>query len=251
MRFLKKIVKRSVALARQSRRRFVSKNKFLLLILVNGLIDYFFIRNEVYLSLSKLRESNEMKVLKKLLAVKGNLFIDIGACYGGYALRLSKNFARIVAFEPEDHNFRVLTLLIKLLRKEKIQAIKAAISNQDGITRLFVDDGIYSHTIKPAYATELDKFKLVKAISLDGFVTESVDLIKVDVQGAALDALLGATSVTEKIKRWMIELESYELGRKRELENLLKSLDYRVEWVSNQHIYAEKKDDRPITLEVL
>ncbi len=63
---------------------------------------------------SKLTESNEMMVLKKLLAVKGNFFIDIGACYGGYAPRLSENFVRIVAFEPEDHNSGALTLLIKL-----------------------------------------------------------------------------------------------------------------------------------------
>lgn len=219
----------------------IGQNKNLLIVLINKFIDNFFINKEVYLCLSKIKESNEMKVFKKLVGVKGNLFLDIGACYGGYALRFSNNFTKVVAFEPDQHNFTVSRLLVKLFRKRNIRVRKVAVSNQDGLTKLFLSDSIYEHTIKPEFATAPNRFKLVKAISLNNFVKEPIDLIKVDVQGSTFDVLLGATQVMEKIKRWMIELETYELQQSRKIENFLKSFNYKVAWVSDQHIYAHHR----------
>jgi len=235
---IKPIITKLLSNIRSAKHYVATQNRSLFLTLMNGFIDLVFVKDEVYLSLSKLKESNEMKVFRKIANVKGDLFLDIGAYHGSYALRLSKNFTKVVAFEPNKHNFTVLSILVKLLRKTNITPMNIAVSQQDGITKLFISDSDFEHTLKSNCANNPNRFTVVKVICLNSFIKHPIDLIKVDVQGVAIDVLLGANLVMKNVKRWVIELEQQELERKGELEKLLKSFGYNIEWLSNQHIYA-------------
>lgn len=189
-----------------------------------------------------LAESNELKVFKFLrkISIRGNIFLDIGSCYGFYALRLSKIFRKVVAIEPEENNFRILTMNIKLCRMHNVTPLHMAVSDSTGETSLFISNSVFTHSLKPEFASNSTKFQTVKTVCLDDFVKEPIDLVKLDVQGAVFDILKGAHSVVDDIKSWIIELEPEELYRKHELESTMWLFNYKTEWVSNQHLYASR-----------
>lgn len=154
-----------------------------------------------------------------------------------YALWLSKNFSEVFAFEPEDENFKILTMNIKLRRRKNIEVLKMAVSDNTGMGKLYVGEDLFGHSLKSDWCASA-KFRNVKITSLNSFVKQPVDFVKVDVQGAAFDVVKGASEVMSKIKRWIIELEESELNRKLELETLMKSFGYDTLWLSEQHLYA-------------
>ncbi len=224
---------------RNIEKRLLTRGTFL--ILLKRIIDYF-VGERIYFLYSDLgiTESNESKVLRYIIKkaqIKGEIAFDIGSCYGQYAIWLSKSFSQVVAFEPEEKNYKILTMSSRLLRKHNIQALNVAVSDKDGMGRLFIAESIFGHSL--LYGTDKN-FRLTKIVSLRNIVKHPVDLIKVDVQGAAFEVIKGAFGIMNNIKRWIIELEFFELDRKGELETLLEALHYQVSWLSEQHLYAVK-----------
>lgn len=215
-------------------------NHSLFFILVDGLINRF-LTAKIYFRYAQIGlESNEMRVLQRALTIRGETFIDIGACHGMYSFWLSKNFRSIIAFEPDSKNYSVFNVLAKTLRQRSISIIQKAVATQTGLAKFFLSDNVFLHTLNPAYASQ-ERSVIVETTSLNDFVKTPIDLIKVDVQGVALDVLRGADKVTRQIKRWIIELERYELEKTSELENLLQNFGYETEWLSPQHIYAYRR----------
>lgn len=225
---------------RDTKARLLTKGTFA--ILLNNLLDYF-IGERIYFLYPRLGliESNESKVLSfimKKAQIKGNLAFDIGSCNGAYAIWLSKNFSHVIAFEPEEKNYNVIRLKLRLLKKHNIETLRLAVSDSNRLGKLFIDETIFGHSLLNNSGDS--QYKLIKVVSLENFVECPVDLVKVDVQGAAFDVVKGASGVMDKIKRWIIELEFNELERKGELEALLKSFNYHVSWLSEQHLFAFK-----------
>lgn len=150
---------------RNIEKRLLTRGTFL--ILLKRIIDYF-VGERIYFLYSNLgiTESNESKVLRYIIKkaqIKGEIAFDIGSCYGQYAIWLSKSFSQVVAFEPEEKNYKILTMSSRLLRKHNIQALNVAVSDKDGIGRLFIAESIFGHSL--LYGTDKN-FRLTKIVSL-------------------------------------------------------------------------------------
>lgn len=123
---------------------------------------------------------------------QGGVVIDIGANIGSFSIFAANLGTTVYAIEPEPHNLSALKTNIDLNNMNSvIHVCPYAISDYKG-TAVISDSGGGS-TIKDdgIFGAE------VEVMSLDNFFTlyniESVDVLKIDVEGAELEIILGAS----------------------------------------------------------
>lgn len=128
-----------------------------------------------------------------------SLVIDVGANVGFFSLRFAKwvgNSGRVIAIEPEDRNY---DSLISALRREgllsRVHPLKAVAASSPGTMFLEINP------LHPAdHKVSRDGTGLaVTAVTLDDIAQDNNDLrlalVKIDVQGAEMLVLKGATGV--------------------------------------------------------
>ena len=194
---------------------------------------------------------HEPEVSSLLTSLHGRVFIDIGANVGYYSFLLHNNFELIIAVEPHPKNVRIIQQVKEKYGYHKVNILQRAVSDKDGETKLYLGSHCGGHGLLDIfpYSPQEDRhivhrlkksFLPVHATTLDTLLQTlgSADLVKVDVEGAEWKVLEGANKVMHKIKSWLIEL--HDLTRKEELENLMKSFNYKAKWVDFRHLYLWK-----------
>lgn len=124
--------------------------------------------------------------------------LDVGA-YDGDSMKTFYNYcpnvSKIYAIEPQSNNFEALKHNInKLNYTNKVTAVKYAISNIDD-EKVFIDvQESLSSTAQVNTHIENKNFILTK--TLDSlYKNEKIDLIKMDIEGFEMNALLGAKEI--------------------------------------------------------
>lgn len=129
----------------------------------------------------------------------GSSCIDVGANIGNHSLQFSKEFARVVAFEPNPRVYEILRANTN--RSKNIECFNVGVSKECGSMRLYEDpqnfggsSAIYEHDSGMSVDVSVDSLdRLAKDV-------EKVGLIKIDVEGMEFDVLLGAKGILEKHK---------------------------------------------------
>ena len=154
-------------------------------------------------------------VLKKLAKISAPIIIDGGANVGKYALLIHKynTTSKIYALEPVDSTFEKL--------KENTQHIKNIIPINKGLfsencskeINIFRSDTHSSIYDIDGYSTKEKNVKTIDLVAGDHFLNEhkieQVDFLKIDIEGAEYDALLG---FKESIKKGNIKAVQFEYG---------------------------------------
>jgi FkbM family methyltransferase len=156
---------------------------------------------------------------------KGNLFVDIGAHIGTWALRATRSFQKVIAFEPNPKTNMILRTNVKLNKLANIMVIEAAISNTTG--EIPVASG--SRNEKKAEfrvpIRTLDSYKLTPS------------LVKIDTEGNELHVLQGAQETLKQKPQLVIETHSQEsVGR---IQALLKSYEYSIREIRRQNRFNQ------------
>lgn len=153
----------------------------------------------------------------KLLDISSDeIFVDAGAFTGDTIEKFLQitnyKFRKIVAFEPEKNNFKKLNEYISNLNvKEKIQLFNCGlykenskmqfIENIDSASRIFKDNNEDLDKLKVAGVNSIEYVDSIDVISLDNlFNCEEITFIKMDIEGAEKDALLGAQNIIKLYK---------------------------------------------------
>ena len=160
-------------------------------------------------------EPNEFSLLAKVLK-PGMTFVDAGANIGLYTLFAARRVGEagcVLALEP---SFRERQILAANLERNSLKNVKLhpnALSDQTAEVELLVAAAGHSgHNTLGAfgYNTVLDHREKVRTVPLDEIVQQEklarVDVIKMDIEGAELAALRGASRTLER-HRPMILLE--------------------------------------------
>jgi FkbM family methyltransferase len=153
---------------------------------------------------------------------KSPLIIDAGANIGASAVWFAIEYpqAQVVAFEPEEGNFRVLA---KNAEGLNIEPHKAAIGSRDGKVNVR-DPG----NREWGYQTEISDTGTCDMMSISRLVERkmaagSVPFIaKIDIEGAELDLFAGPTAWVDDFPVVIIELHDWLLPKQRTAEPFLK-----------------------------
>lgn len=139
-----------------------------------------------------------------ILHFKNNeVFVD-GGCFD---LESSKNFLdklnslnlsykKVYAFEPDKSNFEKCKKRIEKLDMKCAELIQAGLWSTNTYVKFVATGHMGSHI---ASADELDTNK-VKVVALDSACAEKVTFIKMDIEGAELEALKGAKNILVRDK---------------------------------------------------
>lgn len=180
---------------------------------------------------------------------QGETVVDGGAYIGEftlYAARAVGPAGRVIAFEPDPVIFKKLTANIELNGLQNITVLNKGLWSKPGMLK-FVGDSIkgYSFMSADKDAGAID----VPVVSLDDELErlniKKVDFIKMDVEGAEIEAIKGSART---LKRECVDLAiaSYHSvdGVKScfALEKMLQELGYKAETAHAKHLttYARK-----------
>ena len=168
-----------------------------------------------------------------LLPKRGFFVADVGAYRGWYTALASKivgSDGHIYSFEPEPTNFRMLLKVISLNKLRNVTPFRLALSDKDGLETLYVSPKY--PTMHSIVMKRGNKSINVSARELDTLVKTGeisrLDLIKIDVEGAELEVLKGASTTIERIKPILsIEVNHYE-NELEDIKNFIEEYDYKT-----------------------
>lgn len=189
----------------------------------------------------KLYEVEETSYFRQNFA-KGMTFVDVGANIGLFtALAIRQGASKILAIEPHSESFGFLkTTIDKNNPLMLVSAEKVALGSQEGEGRLYLNP-FNKGDNRMNYSKELIEGERVEIKTLDSVCAQyginSIDFLKIDVQGSELGILQGAVGVLGNSRRCIIMTEVWPSGMEKAgysseiFSDFLTSLGFKVEKV--------------------
>ena len=183
-------------------------------------------------------EYSERTVEKYAKSIHGSLFIDVGANIGWYCKLLRNNFKQQIALEADPQ----LCTYLRDHCPPNCEALNLVVSDREGTVSFHsVSDDSENFGLGTILPTNLTGREIIipsTTLSRIAGSASSIDLIKVDVEGAEWLVLDGAETIMPRIKRWIIELHDHD--RKTELENRMRHYGYESQWLDSRHALFRK-----------
>ena len=230
---------------------FPLKNSFLNRI-IHALYQHaFWLYDPLYYFYKQTAEKKAIRFFRQKIK-RGMCVLDIGANIGFYTRLFSSlvgETGRVIAFEPERLNFAYLQRSTRQLGN--VECYAYAVGAESGRTFLYLSEDM--NVDHHAYQTGEDRSKVeVPGISIDHFTepTQTIDFVKVDVQGYEFAVFQGMKNLLEQSQNMMIYSEIYPFGLKyngvspRELISFLEQTGYKVDLLGREiSLFDEKVDD--------
>ncbi|MBU1085874.1 FkbM family methyltransferase, partial [Patescibacteria group bacterium] len=138
---------------------------------------------------------------------ESDTILDIGGYFGGFAVYAAKKVGpngKVICFEPDPRNIAILEKRIRKLKLNNITLVKKALSNKVGKANLASNYSLSS-------IAGLSKSKKVFSVEISTLDREmrslnigKVDLLKMNIEGAELEAVDGATDALKNVKHIVI-----------------------------------------------
>jgi FkbM family methyltransferase len=190
----------------------------------------------------------------------GATAIDIGAHIGYYTLLLAKcvgPIGRVISFEPLPVNFALLEKNVRLNRLPHVQMNAQAVFSRNEELTITVPDDAPNSGDASILSTEGTQHFRVPAVTLDSFCSNAglrPDFLKMDVEGAEYDVLLGAKETIARSRpKILIELHHFDGNlAANPVPELLSSWNYEIQWIDRSHMTSHilavpgRFDERPL-----
>lgn len=201
----------------------------------------------------------EVELYRNLLKENSNV-IEVGANIGMHTIPLSRiaNTGKVICFEPQRIIFQILSANCALNNRTNVFAEHMAVGNANGDIDIECSDydlhwnyGAFS--IEKGYSSEA-KFvgpqwsEQVEMVRLDDHPLmseiDSLDLLKIDVEGLEVDVLAGASEVINSHRPALfVENNNQEKGD--ELIDTIRSLDYESFWYCTERYTPQNYNREP------
>lgn len=171
-------------------------------------------------------EREQTKLMSQSIG-EGDTFIDVGAHHGYYTLMASRRVGergRVLAFEPAPGNFAVLSQHLKWNRLDWVEICQSAVGSENGFLKFATGTGTGTGHLSEDGDIE------VSVVRLDDEVLRrqlTPTHIKIDVEGAELSVLQGATQTLRKFSP-ILFLSTHGAEVHAECCDYLKSLGYQL-----------------------
>src|SRR5947208_540306 len=171
-----------------------------------------------------------------LLMQEGETFVDVGANVGYYSLRIAKEYlskgVNIIAIEAHPGNYKALTKNVELNDFKCVTAINKAVSDHRGIVTLYerVDpkNRIRSefYSLSNSFIHESNFVRPegrsleIECDTLDNILGEQRgDVLKIDIEGAEVSALEGATRILKRLRKIIVEVQGSNFDKVMQILN--------------------------------
>lgn len=206
------------------------------LVKIDGILLSLPVRIDYMLFVKSNVEREEREFASKLHFDNG-FIMDLGANIGHYAIMLAKKYpkTKIIAVEASASIFPLLKSNCKLNNLTNLVFYNRAISDRDDEIIEFFERDCLS-TIQKQFLNalhiplqQINKEK-VRTLTIDGLIeNENIDqvmLLKMDIEGAEVLALKGASSTLKEMKIKNMIIEYHNHSNRTYITNLLKNLGY-------------------------
>lgn len=146
-------------------------------------------------------EPAEVEFLRRE-AKPGSHAVDVGANVGIFTLALASAVepGKVLAFEPVPRNLERLKANLSLNHCNNVDVYKVALGDREDVRSIFVtDDAAYASMQESAIGRQNHSSLKVRVVTFDSVWREAgrpnVSVMKVDVEGAELSVLKGATEM--------------------------------------------------------
>ena len=167
--------------------------------------------------------------LIKYLADNDKISLDVGANLGLFTYFLSKYSKKVFAFEPNPYPLRYLPKLID----KNVELLKIAIGNANKKMDLLIPKSNKGWSSNGATLKNINVKKGIKITvncrTIDSFNFSNVGFIKIDVEGAETEVLLGSQKTIKKNKpNLMIENEIIHQNNPDYIFQIIKKMGYTI-----------------------
>lgn len=202
------------------------------------------------------REQGKAGLIASLMSQRQGVFVDVGANWGQTLLDFvsAVSTRRYLGVEPNPECAAWLNSVIRRNALDEFEVIAAACGSEFGLARLhlFDDELLNASTLRPEIRpSAISRVRAVPVVTLDAIsehlLPDNVALVKIDVEGAEIDVLRGASSLLRSQRPPVIcevlhadadaSMAQYEASLDR-LERLLVDVDYVVHHLSGTTISA-------------
>jgi FkbM family methyltransferase len=188
-----------------------------------------FLIHDVYASMVH----HEEDIVEQFSPKMGDIVVDVGAAFGFYSIVASKKVGqegKVVAIEPQPDSFDILNKNIKLNKLTNISALNYAASSNRTTLKLY---NSYS-TLQERAGQSPQLYIEVRADTIDNLLRQlhldKANWIKVDVEGAELEVLKGATGILSKSSDLALFVEVHSTGLLRPILDLCRSYGLTVQF---------------------
>ena len=144
----------------------------------------------------------------------GDIVVDLGANIGYYTLIAAKlvgDKGKVFAFEPEPRNFEILKKNVEINGYHNVILEQKAVSDIHEKINLYLSKGIGTHSIKSNKNTTMQTIQ-TESVRLDDYfsdlnLTDKINFIKIDVEGAEFRVLNGMNIILKQSKHLKIFTE--------------------------------------------
>jgi FkbM family methyltransferase len=198
---------------------------------------------------------HEDEIIRYFNTKQGDIVVDVGAHIGRYTIIASKRVGengKVIAIEAHPGNYEMLNRNIELNGLTNITTLNYAVYSKETKIKLFLPDEKSNHTIYntliPTRAKDGEKFVEVNANTLDNLlqqngISQEVNWIKIDVEGAEYEVLKGAHDTISNSKNiaFLVEVHNIEDGKNlyRPIMDLMEKYNFKVEF-ENTYDNGEK-----------
>ncbi|NHI94398.1 MAG: FkbM family methyltransferase [Candidatus Lokiarchaeota archaeon] len=142
---------------------------------------------------------------------KGDIILDVGSHIGYFTLiaaHRAGSEGKIICVEPDPRNYKLLKMNIVKNGLKNIILFHGALGSKSGLTEFIIDE----NPLESELSVESNHFKKiisVKMLTMDALMEKlhikQVDWIKIDVEGAVNDVLLGGKTTLQNKNKMIIE----------------------------------------------
>jgi FkbM family methyltransferase len=133
-----------------------------------------------------------------------NTILDCGANMGLSVLYFALNYPdhKIIAFEPEEHIFNILQENVKTFGLKNVHVNNKAVWDKFEQLHFYTDNGMGGR-VNLEYKDQ--KAQIIDAVPLLEFITEDVDFLKIDIEGAEDVVLRSCAAKLHKVNNLFFE----------------------------------------------
>jgi len=166
------------------------------------------------------------------------IVIDCGANIGCYTLKVAKKVGKVISIEPHPHNFYVLLQNLKINKNKNVVPLNLAAYDKEGLIEIY-GDGPTSSIFR---ISNLERSTRVMSMTLDSITKKMkrIDLLKIDVEGAEIKVLRGATRTLRKTRNLILEVHPFLIDDKKIWEMLARYRFYLKKYSHPDPLISEK-----------